>query len=328
MPLDPSMILTAVHIFGEVPEGIAEGTGFIITVASEHPELPHQRWGYVATAHHVIDGMDSAFVRAAKAFGGGELYDPRRVEGWVQPTAGLDLAVAPFTGLPGHNYHAMHYEHLAPTTGPLSIPGPTLGSPIYYIGLFAPARRMMARLGSVGNLNVEELAHGGPYDYVAHLVDCRSYGGFSGSPCFLHLSFPVLEEAMLPSPYHEEITTDARIGALSHLAIPCGMFTEHYDDTGQEDEEPQTGEGAVSRYGVGVMVRGQEIKEALMSEKLRKQRQEWDEALVAEERGKKKPGPKAAASVRPIKDPEGGMGRTADLLGDLLRVPKDETREG
>jgi len=49
----------------------------------------------------------------------------------------------------------------------------------------------------------------------------------------------------------------------------CGMFTEHYDDS---DDPMLNADGAISRYGVGVMVRGEDIKKALLSEPLRQDR--------------------------------------------------------
>jgi hypothetical protein len=36
------------------------------------------------------------------------------------------------------------------------------------------------------------IPHDGDYGYRTHLVDCRSYGGFSGSPCFVELAYPGL----------------------------------------------------------------------------------------------------------------------------------------
>ena len=326
MALEPRMILTAVHVFGPTPKGGFQGTGFIMTVESENAALKSHRWAYVLTAHHVIKDMDPVYVEVPNAFGGGEMYPARVVDCWTQPVPGLDLAVAPLPVLPGQMYSAMRWEHMLPTEGSAPIGGPMLGSTVYYIGLFAPAQRMMARQGSLGALDVVGLAHdpgaAPPYDYACHLVDCRSYGGFSGSPCFFQLTFAKLRPDPVPSPFAEEAPMVLpEMGGLIDLAVPCGMFTEHYDDTGAEDEKPQTGEGAVSRYGVGVMVRGEDIKGALMTDKLREQRRLWDAAELVSRAAAPRVAPRSAGSGRQDWTP------TADLMGKLLQVPKHEADE-
>jgi hypothetical protein len=59
------------------------------------------------------------------------------------------------------------------------------------------------------------------------------------------------------------------MGAMAHVVLLAGMFTEHLTD------QPGT-EAMASRYGVGVMLRSQEIREVLMSDQLRAERADWD----------------------------------------------------
>ena len=52
----------------------------------------------------------------------------------------------------------------------------------------------------------------------------------------------------------------------------AGMFTAHLTDAVAENQ----GDGATSRYGVGVMIRMDEIREALMSEDAKNERLKRD----------------------------------------------------
>jgi len=180
------------------------------------------------------------------------------------------------------------------------IDGPLLGARIHYIGLFAPAQRMMARSGTVGLIDVVGLKHDNshnpqpPYDYISHLIDCRSYGGFSGSLCFLEYSFASLDRlAILPDSLYSD---DERppVSPTFYLSVPCGMFTEHYTD---EDEPKLNPDRAVSRYGVGVMLRGNEIKEALMTDKMREKHRERDAEALARAAATPSPGIRGASAT-------------------------------
>jgi hypothetical protein len=73
---------------------------------------------------------------------------------------------------------------------------PALGDRVYFLGLLAlpGARGMteknvpMVRSGTIGAMYQDDLPVEWPdksiRKFQAHLIDCRSYGGFSGSPCF------------------------------------------------------------------------------------------------------------------------------------------------
>lgn len=100
-----------------------------------------------------------------------------------------------------------------------------------------------------------------------YLVDCRSYKGFSGSPCFVEIA-----QATDPpntAPYVTPgVPTDVQFTSLIYYQVLCGMFIGHYSDDDSTD--------VTSRYGVGVMLRGDEIRRALMAPEAIVERREWD----------------------------------------------------
>jgi hypothetical protein len=95
-----------------------------------------------------------------------------------------------------------------------------------------------------------------------------------------------------------------------HIALLCGMFTEHLEHTQSRYS---------SLYGVGVMLRAKEIREVLMSNEMRNERLEWD--------GRRQPrvGPKLKKASRSAGDDE--YTRFTDLARRLVQVPKSEVDE-
>ncbi|MGH2400082.1 MAG: S1 family peptidase, partial [bacterium] len=262
MALDLGMMLSAVRITGS--DG-ALGTGFLMTVPSE--AIPGERYGYLLTAHHVIAQQTAVWAEIPDAFGEGDLYDPFLVRDWRQPLSNVDLAIAPIPDRPDRNYQALQFETHVLVDDPPS-PFLQLGRDVHYIGILAPLNRPMVRTGALGALHQTGIDHKGGYVYPAHLADCRSYAGFSGSPCFLNVEYAALRPSQRPPTSSEPPQGFPPLGALYDFAVFCGMFTQHLDDEKKSD--------VVSRYGVGVMLRAEEIREALMTEENRKERRKWD----------------------------------------------------
>ncbi|HUO72813.1 MAG TPA: serine protease, partial [Solirubrobacteraceae bacterium] len=263
MPIDRGMMHSAVRI---TSAGDLLGTGFLVTVPSE--TLDGTRWGYVVTAHHVIHAHIEREVQAPNPFVDGELYDPVPVEDWRQPLENVDVAIAPWTPR-GTHHPAFPVELMIPTE---VVAGMHLGSRIYYIGLFEPLMRPVVRSGTVAALDQDGVPHR-RYRQPAHLVDCRSYRGFSGSPCLVEFSFAKLEQipedrlpwGSLPPEMWAGGESVPPLGGIAQFVLVCGMFVGHYSD------EEAAG-GVVSRYGVGVMVRSHEIKACLMTDEMREER--------------------------------------------------------
>jgi hypothetical protein len=259
MALDPTMMNSAVRITA----GTKLGTGFVVSVPSETvPNSPH---AYVVTAHHVIAGETRVAVQFPDPFTS-ELSEPVRLTDWRQPLERVDLALATIPDRLPIRVQTIHRESSVWSD---EYEGwPYLGAAIHYVGILSPLDRPMVRTGAIGALDQTGLQHDGGYIYTAHLVDCRSYRGFSGSPCYMDALYPTLEEVELPR-HVAAIQPLPRVGAMHHVAVFCGMFTQHLEDDGRT--------GAVSAYGVGVMLRAEEIWRALMSDAMRDQRKKRDE---------------------------------------------------
>jgi hypothetical protein len=235
------------------------GTGFVVTVASE--ALRECRWGYVITAFHVIENQIERNVIAYDPTRGGAAHPPIRIENWRRPLPDVDLAIAPFS-LEGLPVYALKLEdHVVPTD---VIEAPNLGAHIYYVGVFSTLDRMMARSGTLGALDVEGVrGHGAP----VHLLDCRSYDGFSGSPCFFEIAYGTdrTQEAPYAGPDPAVPFT-----SMAYFQLLCGVLVQHFSDE-------TSAQGITSRYGVGIMVRSQEIHAALMTREAIAERRAWDQ---------------------------------------------------
>jgi hypothetical protein len=83
--------------------------------------------------------------------------------------------------------------------------------------------------------------------------------------------FPVLRETP-PLVDDPTLPNDVPLGQMRHHVVLAGMFTEHLED----DRVVKAQSGVASRYGVGIVLRHREIREALMTKKLRDKRFEWD----------------------------------------------------
>jgi hypothetical protein len=257
--------------------GTLEGTGFFATIPSE--AHPGHRWGYVVTAHHVVANKIGLEVQAPVPFGTGRLYDPVEVDvsEWKQPLPNVDLAMAPWRRSSGP-VPGLPYELMIPTD---VVAGLHLATPVHYVGMFEPLMRPVVRSGSIAALDQCDVLHA-HYDHPVHLVDCRSYKGFSGSPCLVEFRFANLEElpsdrlpwAGIPEHMWSGGESMGRLGGISSFVLVCGMFIRHFSDDLTAPDIP-------SRYGVGVMLPSEYVKEALMTAEARAERRAWDEELTA-----------------------------------------------
>jgi hypothetical protein len=312
------MIDCVVRIIGDVPDTergygqvrAVRGTGFLCGVPSRN--ISGLRYGYVVTAHHVIADQNHPEVQAAVPHSRGmELQPPVEVLGWEQPLNKVDLAIARFGGDHSGWYGGLVTDRnfLPPQVTPL------LGGHIHYIGILEPEDRVMARSGTLGALDQEGLEHEDGYVYTAHLADCRTYAGFSGSPVFAEFAAPVLEaydQSKLPKIARDPRDTAPR-GTTDYYSWLCGMVTWHLADT----REPHA-----SLYGVVALLRHQEIWRGLMA--LQDERDAADEERLTEKRA---PRPTNTSTG---KTEESEFERFEKLTQQLVNTPKPakEGREG
>lgn len=295
---------SAVRIIGDRDDGsrVPIGTGFCVYIPSEvHPGV---RYGYILTAHHVIAGREKNIeVEIPDQFKNGFFYPRMQFNGWHQPIAELDLALVPIRPAPLYNIQSLEYGHHIVPDLPL-----LLGNHFYYVGILDPLDRPMVRSGTLGALDQAGIPHDGPYNYIAHLADCRSYGGFSGSPCFVELPIVNLEPYTLP-PTLEIPSTELpdKMGSMAYLHLLCGMFTQHIDSYNVDR--------LVSRAGVGVILRSNEIAEALMTEDMQAERRLWDtEKRIDDEKDR----PRSVSATADEFD------SFQDLVKKVVQVPKSE----
>jgi hypothetical protein len=257
MPLEDRMVQCAGRI---TSLGALLGTGFVVAVQSESRDAAY---GYLLTAAHVVRNGIEIEVETGDPDKIGELNKPRAIDGFRTPLPGADLAVAPFHPGPDKHFALQLEHHVMPTA---SIQGPRLGGQVYYVGVFQPIDRLVARSGTIAALD-QTIPHSGGYTYSAHLADCRSYDGFSGSPCFAEIT--AATNLRRDAPYPTGLPPEIELTALAHFQLLCGRFTGHFTD------DVSAG-GVTSRYGVGVLLRSDEIRAGLMTNDAIEERRVWD----------------------------------------------------
>jgi trypsin-like peptidase len=300
---------TAVRIIGDdqpkvlpnLRKRVVKGTGFVVQVQSEmHPSVYYP---YVVTAAHVLEEQQKVEIELPIPRPAGGTYSPVVLSDWRQPLPHVDLAISSFEDASGEHkaVYAIDEKDILPNRLVQKL---SLAGDVAYVGILTPQDRPMVRTGTIGAIDQENLDLESGYDYTAHLVDCRSYGGFSGSPVFVGIAKPGLRQ--------DAEAGGVPLGEMAYFAFLCGMFTEHLTDKKH---------WASSRYGVGVMVRSIEIREALMSERLRKERAELDKkARDADPEGPSFHTARSNAS-------ESEFERFQDLTQKLVNVPKKELDE-
>jgi hypothetical protein len=306
MPLDPRMLNTVVRISSH---GDLLGTGSIISVPSE--SIPGKRWPYVVTADHVIANQAGIELEVPDPLTNGKLFPPIPADPFRQPLQGIDLAISPFPTDLVPRYQETRIEHFVPEghIGPL-------GGEIYYLGIFAGPDVPMARSATLGTIDIpqKKTHEGRRYSYSADLVDCRSYAGFSGSPCFSVMNYAALDTpAHVPDEFIPERADGSRpeLVPVAAVASFCGVFVAHYDD-------PPPGRDVESKYGVGVMLPCDYVRDALMTDDAVADRQKAD---VEWKRRKAAEGPQVE-NVGAATEDESEWDRFEDLTRKLVQTPK------
>ena len=212
------------------------------------------RW--MVTARHVVEdghkngGQITARMRPA----GSDSQQPIEFDAddWIfDPDDSLDLAIRPMDYEPVKTFKALPVVYAQPSLPPTGFLGEELGHPTYFAGLLdwpgpiATEARPVLRSGTVAALRQSGITwhtESGNRRWTApqvHLIDVRSFGGFSGSPCWIqwYLTYvdPVGEDA-LPEEWARRIRAargdPSRIGQVATMTNWWGVFVAHQDQPG------------------------------------------------------------------------------------------------
>jgi hypothetical protein len=258
------------------------GTCFLVRIRSiEFPYRPYWDHAYLVTAAHVAppDGSDTEIWMSTSS---GELVRDF-IPHWHYPE-GDDIAVAPFVSAEDSlDWSALQLYKYA--TSSMGIYGAHLGAPVHYVGLLGPVASMadrgqpMVRTANLGAMDVEHVEYtgqgGGWWSArLAHLIDCRSYGGFSGSPVFLSAEYTGPLVDAIPAAWKQQLSEDETLrshefGGLWHFAALFGMLVGYGRDA-----------------GVGIVLPIELISLALDMEELVEKRKEDEAARYERERQK------------------------------------------
>lgn len=186
----------------------------------------------------------------------------------------LDIAVRPLDAPVGSPIAAIPIDQALELSAPDK--APKLGTPVYFFGLLAAAgaepmgleAMPVLRSGNVAQLDQPDVSWDGMSANRVHLIDVRSRGGFSGSPCFVQFTFPGPPAESLPTLWAKEIRNGGgepdSLGALHTLTAWWGMFVAHVEES-----------------GIGVVLPAQFILDFLGSETFPGMQQRQDEAARA-----------------------------------------------
>jgi hypothetical protein len=312
MPLGDYMMGSAVVLVGDVYDEKTMaykrgpiGTGFFVRVQSESDDETF--YGYLMTCHHVVENQNHVELKIPR-FGEPTKYYPTvDAPSFAQPKGfeRLDLALAEFPPPAGYTVTALQVDF---NVLPLATEA-LLAVDFHYVGYLAPLDLVMSRSGTLGR--VDEMLTDGDYEYRTHVGDVRSYGGFSGSPCFIEYPLPVLTPR--ENPFPQQIEDRSPVGRIGYVHLLCGMFTGHL-----EPNRRGVGGDLASRHGVGFILSSDEILDVLMSDEMSQKRREKDEAGAPED-------------VRTSTSISGGNDEFDNFeaaMKKLVRTPKRGTEDG
>ncbi len=193
----PSYMTCTVYLYSSVDaanRGLGfGGSGFVLGV----PFVEHQRqWHlYVVTNKHVIEPPEgpSNCVMRVNTRDGGSVSIPTQPDAWTK-AINDDLALIPFeppdNWVPGLIATDTFLDESCEINDWPVYPG----DDVVFFGRFVnheghQRNKPVARFGNISMMpDMEAPVRVWNQDQLAFLVECRSLGGFSGSPAFVHLS--------------------------------------------------------------------------------------------------------------------------------------------
>jgi hypothetical protein len=304
---------------------LPKGTAFFVKVPLN--EQAEQR--YVVTARHVVEGARAAgsmYLRLNVVSGGFEdvSVDP---DAWLISSVN-DVAVARFD-LSRDKYVFTAYPIRWFLTGDEAESREVgHGDDLFFVGLFTqhPGRTSaepIVRFGNIALMPGEPVKMRDPSGTVselrAYLAETRSWGGNSGSPCFIY--FPShryggvwMQPIETPGGVMtDEIYAEATMPRL--LGLVAGHFNVRQDIAFAYDE---TSEDLAVNSGMAIVVPTEELIDLLMDESLMEERRMTADELRNEE-------PVASADV--ADEAESDFDRFEDLTRKLVNTPKEAIDE-
>jgi hypothetical protein len=270
-------------------------TGFVVSCPSELD--PTTNFNYVVTANHAVEDGKPTLVRLrTDRLWSGPPPQYKNADGSVVYPFGVPVDQPGFIDLPVREWlsHPKTDVAIAPLRGAGLAEAaltsndvamfhdseerltfqPWLGQRVYFAGLFDRFRAMgernvpLVRSGTLGAFNVSAVPVGRGHKArilpEAHLIDCRSYQGFSGSPCYVQEDVPERDE------FGGRVTE-----YLTHNTALLGIVAAHFDiDTVAGDDEAHPIElDAPMHSGVGVVIPATRIKELMYMDELKEDRE-------------------------------------------------------
>lgn len=321
MPLNDSYPLAVTFITGwrRQADGTTKlepiGTGFVLHVPTRYRDVYFE---YVVTALHVVEGEVETFARIRTRDGGTKDLP---VHDWVAHSS-ADVAIAPFIAAGETDLHLLHVPSASLRWPDVLEWHPDLGDRIYFLGLLSlgDATRSlikrnvpMVRSGTIGAMYQDDIPlewpDGSTRFVQAHLIDCRSYAGFSGSPCFF-------QRDDQPTGVQEGVPTRGTHTWL--FGLISGHF-DHYKSAKLRGSIVGTGDvRAAINTGVGIVTPAEKIVEVLKMDELQDERER-----VENERANR---PQEGATLDTL-DTESEFERFEELARKLVNTPKPDKAE-
>jgi hypothetical protein len=269
---------TVVFISGRLDDGTESslrGTGFLVGLRFEADQA--QGHVYVATAAHVVRPLIGSSVRLRRK---GDGTEDREVDEWIfHPTDDIAIARMPQPYEPYDFLAVEDKDFVGPPAEHQWQPQP--GDDVYFVGLLAQIPAMgaqnlpMVRTGSIGTLYQDDIPMRLGGDTLirvqGHLIDCRSFGGFSGSPCFVRYISAQGQTENLGLRYPIQST------------LLLGMVGGHFDlkaSVALPDQEDKLDIPVAA--GVGVLYPAESIREMLDEEPFAGERARTEAEIRAE----------------------------------------------
>jgi hypothetical protein len=250
------------------------GTGFLVGFRSE--VNPGQGQVYIVTAAHVVRPLTAALVRLNKP--DGSIAD-HVIDEWIfHPTEDIGIARLP---PPYSDYEFLAVEAKDFVGAEELEYSPQPGADVFVAGLLGLVPSMgernipMVRTGSIGAMYQDAIPmrsrDNTRINVRGHLIDCQSFGGFSGSPCFVRFISG------------SETTENLGLRIPKEPTLLLGMVGGHFDLQASVSLPDQEGKLSVPvAAGVAVVYPAEAIRETLDTDELVAERAELEARLEAE----------------------------------------------